>query len=115
MHLRKEKVKKKYTDEVKMKIENQLYTSALNEMDTSVILFQEIEEIIKKTLEELPPRCREVFVLSRYEGKKNQEIAKDLNITIKAVEANISRAIKVFRVALKDYLPIAAYLLLLGK
>lgn len=115
MFLRREKIKKKYADEAKLTIQNQVYRSALEQLDTSVIAFQEIEEIIEKTLADLPQRCREVFKLSRFEGKKNPEIAEELDISIKAVEANITRAIKVFRTSLKDYLPLVAYLLMLSR
>ncbi len=115
MHLRHEKVKKKYAEETKLITHNQIYSSALEQLNTSVVAFQEIEDIIEKTLAELPPRCREVFTLSRFEGKKNQKIAEELNITVKAVEANVTRAIKVFKSALKDYLPLVIYLITLNR
>jgi RNA polymerase sigma-70 factor (ECF subfamily) len=112
MRLRHEKVKKRFDDNAAIKMQNQIYFSALEQLDTSVISFQEIETIIEKTLTGLPPRCRDIFILSRFEGKKNQEVADDLNITVKAVEAQITKSLKVFRVALKDFLPLVAYLLL---
>jgi RNA polymerase sigma-70 factor (ECF subfamily) len=48
--------------------------------------------------------------MSRYENLKNREIAIKLNITEKAVEANISRAFKILRVNLKDYAPLIFFL-----
>jgi RNA polymerase sigma-70 factor (ECF subfamily) len=83
---------------------------ALDVLDTSVIAFTEIEQIIRDTLNQLPPQCRTVFNLSRFEEKKNKEIADELGISLKAVEAHISKALKLFRVSLKDYLPIVAFL-----
>ena len=83
---------------------------ALDVLDTSVITFTEIEQIIRDTLNQLPPQCRTVFNLSRFEEKKNKEIADELGISLKAVEAHISKALKLFRVSLKDYLPIMAFL-----
>ena len=112
MHLRHEKVKKRFEENTKVKMQNQVYFSALEQLDTSVISFQEIETIIEKTLADLPARCRDVFILSRFEGKKNQEVADDLNISVKAVEAQITKALKVLRVDLKDFLPLVAYLLI---
>ena len=47
-----------------------LNVEALERLDTSPIAFIEIEQIINDTLEKLPPRCREIFILSRMEGKK---------------------------------------------
>ena len=83
---------------------------ALDVLDTSVIAFTEIEQIIRDTLNQLPPQCRTVFNLSRFEEKKNKEIADELGISLKAVEGHISKALKLFRISLKDYLPIMAFL-----
>lgn len=111
MYLRHEKVKKKYRSEAVLQKQNQVYTEALSGLDTSTVTFQEIETIIQKTLLELPERCREVFILSRMEGKKNKEVAEDLDISVKAVEAQITKALKTLRISLKDYLPLVAWLL----
>ena len=83
---------------------------ALVSLDTSSFTFQEIEQIIKNTLEILTPQCRVVFQLSRFEDKKYKEIAEELNISVKAVEGHISKALKVFRTNLKNYLPLMAFL-----
>lgn len=83
---------------------------ALDAIDTSVLVFNEIEQIIDKTLDDLPPQCRKVFTLSRFEGLKNREIAEELNITIKAVEGHMTRSLKLFKTALKDYLPLVTYI-----
>jgi RNA polymerase sigma-70 factor (ECF subfamily) len=109
--LRHQKVKKKFAEESERKIQKQIYISALENIDTSVTTFQEIETIIEKTLADLPSRCREIFILSRFEGKKNHEVANELNISQKAVEAQITKALKIFRVALRDFLPLVAYLI----
>jgi RNA polymerase sigma-70 factor (ECF subfamily) len=47
---------------------------ALDCLDTSVITFTEIEQIIQNTLNQLPPQCRKVFNLSRFEEKKTREM-----------------------------------------
>ncbi len=56
-----------------------------------------IEEAIKA----LPPQCQTVFSLSRYSEMSNKEIAEYLNISIKAVEKHITKAMKVLKVSLK--------------
>ena len=105
MFLRHEKVKKKYSDhKIATDTQFNLNVEALERLDTSPIAFMEIEQIINDTLEKLPPRCREIFILSRMEGKKNAEVASMFNISEKAVEAQITKALKVFKIALKDYL-----------
>ena len=85
---------------------------ALAALDTSSLTFREIERIIEETLQQLPPQCRKVFRLSRFEEKKNREIADELGISVKAVEGHITKALKLFRSTLKDYLPLVAFLLL---
>ena len=88
--------------------ELELNIDSLKSFDTSDLAFNEIQSIIRLTLEELPPQCRKVFELSRFHDKKNKEIAEELNISIKTVEGHISKGLKVFKEALKDYLPIAS-------
>lgn len=111
MKLRHESVKKRYILKSEAaRMQNQIYQSALEQLDTSEVTFKEMESIIQHTINSLPPRCREIFIQSRYKGKKNKEIAADLNISIKSVEAQITNALKIFRVALKDFLPFITFL-----
>ena len=111
MKLRHESVKKRYILKSEAtKMQNEIYQSALEQLDTSEVIFREMESIIHQTINSLPPRCREIFILSRHEGKKNKEIAADLNISVKSVEAQITNALKIFRVTLKDFLPFTAFL-----
>lgn len=105
MKLRHEKVKNNYVSKTQASIfQNQVYQIALEKLNTSDITFKEMEFIIQKTLETLSPRCREIFSMSRYDRKKNREIAAYLDISVKTVEAHITYALKIFRIALKDYL-----------
>ena len=90
-----------------------LNVETLSTVDTSVCAFMDIEQIIQETLASLPPQCRKVFELSRFQEMKNREIAEELDISIKTVEKHISKGIKTFKVALKDYLPLVAYLFVL--
>lgn len=55
---------------------------------------KEIEELINNALNTLPEKCREIFIKSKMEGKKQKEISEELNISIKTVEAQISIAYK---------------------
>ena len=112
MRLRHEKVITNFINKSKEKIQKNIYLSALEQLDTSVLTFQEIELIIEKTIADLPPRCRETFILSRFEGKKYHEIAEELKISVKAVEAQITRALKIFKIALQDFLPLITFLLI---
>lgn len=66
----------------------------------------ELEALVEKSLNKLPPRCREIIVLSRFEGLKNQEIADKLGISKRTVELQISNALKHLRTDLKPFLPV---------
>ncbi len=91
-------------------LELEMNMEALAKVDTSELIFREIEQIITDTLEGLPPQCRKIFEMSRFEHKKNTEIADELEISVKAVENQMTKALKTFRNTLRDYLPIVAYL-----
>lgn len=65
------------------------------------IIFSELEDQVTKRLEELPPRQRQIFMLSRNEGLKNSEIAQRLNISKKTVEAHIYEVLKQLKVLVK--------------
>lgn len=69
-------------------------------------LHSELEEEIERALANLPPRCREVFQMSRMQQLSYAEIAKELNISTNTVETQIVKALRILRVRLKDYLPI---------
>ncbi|SFF20436.1 RNA polymerase sigma-70 factor [Sunxiuqinia elliptica] len=84
---------------------------ALRDLDTSPVAFNEISEIIDKTLRQIPKQTRLIFEMSRNENKKNREIAKELNISQKTVEANISKALKLLRKSLHHYLPFLLFLI----
>ncbi len=71
---------------------------------------EELKLIIDKTIDKLPERCRIVFILNRYENMPYKEIAKHLNISVKTVENQISKALKILRQNLGPYLGILSIL-----
>lgn len=62
----------------------------------------ELKVKLEKALASLPEKCRKVFEMSRFEGLKYREIADELDISQKTVEAHMSKAIKTLRIELKD-------------
>ena len=76
------------------------------EFDTPqrILLFDELYQKIEQSVIDFPPQCQKVFLLSRFEGKKNREIAEELNIKIKTVEAHMMKALSMMKNSLADYL-----------
>ncbi|MCF0052544.1 RNA polymerase sigma-70 factor [Dyadobacter sp. LJ53] len=79
--------------------------------DTSEYLeFNNLHEFYEQSLLKLPQKCREVFILSR-KGYSLKEIAASMEISEKTVEAHISKALKILRVEMKDYIAFAVLFL----
>ncbi len=104
-HLR---VRQKHINNLQFRQLNLIHDS-LTHLDTSPLIFDEVNLIIKQTLAKLPPQTRLIFEMSRFEEKKNREIAEELNISIKTVEAGITKTLKLLRPALKHYLPVVFF------
>lgn len=69
------------------------------------IQFEELRSKIEEAIAQLPTELVETFQLSRFEELSYREIAEKQNISIKTVEARISKALRILRVELKDFLP----------
>ena len=52
----------------------------------------------------MPEQSRDIFILSHYQNTPNKMIAEKLGISIKSVEFHITKALKILRTELKDYL-----------
>lgn len=63
---------------------------------------KELRKSIGVSIEKLPPQCKQVFLLSRDDGKTYNQIAADLNISIKTVEAHISKALRFLKEDLEE-------------
>jgi RNA polymerase sigma-70 factor (ECF subfamily) len=66
---------------------------------------REIASAVRSAVAELPTRCREVFELSRVHGLKYAEIADVMSISIKTVEAQMGKALRLIRERLAPWLP----------
>ena len=83
---------------------------SLSRMGDDYLEFNELKEKIDLAIRKLPEHCRVVFEMSRFEELKNREIAEKLGVTQKTVEAHLTKALKILRNELKDYLPLIAVL-----
>ncbi|NPA36679.1 MAG: RNA polymerase sigma-70 factor [Chlorobi bacterium] len=70
----------------------------------TTLLEEELLEKVEDIIENLPEKCRIIFKLSRQEQLKNKEIADQLGVSVKMVEKQMTKALKVFRKELAEYL-----------
>lgn len=73
---------------------------------SQTVIASELEGRISEAMKALPEQCRLVFQLSRFEELKYAEIAAQLNISVKTVENQMGKALRIMRDQLKDYLPL---------
>lgn len=72
----------------------------------TIYTINELEEMLRRALERLPESVRRAFELSRFEKMTYNQIAEEMSISPKTVEAYISKALSALRDELKDYLPL---------
>jgi RNA polymerase sigma-70 factor (ECF subfamily) len=70
----------------------------------SAVMLKELESKIQLALDALPPKCKAIFVLSRFEGLKNKELADTLGLSLKTVENQMGIALKKMKDDLRPYL-----------
>ncbi len=74
----------------------------------------ELQAMVQRAVENLPPERKKVFLMSREEGLKYKEIAEKLNISIKTVENQMGKALSTLRNDLAEYLPAIIIAIILG-
>ena len=86
--------------------ELQLKINTLEACNPEKLLSDEIQFLVRQALHSMPEQTRDILIRSRYQSQTNREIAADLDISIKAVEYHMTKALKTLRAVLKDYFPI---------
>lgn len=79
-----------------------------NYSSDTLIREKQMNQEIDQAIQELPDKCREIFILSRKEQLSNREIAELMNISVKTVENHITKALHKLRGSLKHYIWIVA-------
>lgn len=69
-----------------------------------LVLKKDLHEQASRAIDALPPKCRSVFKLSRYQNLSYKEISEALGITVKTVENHMGNALSKLRTSLKEYL-----------
>jgi len=111
----------KIFNELKHRVVKQKYDQHLQNFDQisietpeSSIQFQELNKKVEHLLTRLPEQQRNIFIMSRWKGLSNAEIADNLNLSIRTVENQIYRAAKFIKLHLNDDYPIGLLLIVFG-
>lgn len=88
-------IRKELGREVKQFEEDFLMTNTLSPEEHMV--YEQFYQRVQNGIEQLPPKCKKVFMMSRFEGKPLKEIARIQNISIRTVESHISKALRMMR------------------
>ncbi len=88
----------------------QLKFHSLEAFDEKIFHESDIETIIQNAINNLPERCREIFIMNKIDGKKQKAIAEELNISVHTVETQMGIAYRKLKEALKDYIPLFVFL-----
>ncbi|MCS2407495.1 ECF RNA polymerase sigma factor RpoE [Bacteroides salyersiae] len=101
----------KLQEEYKLTLQMKYYS--LEAFNQEIFQEKDVEQILSKAIDTLPEKCREIFILSKIKGKKQKDIATELNISVNTVETQISIAYKKLRNELKEHFPLFYFLLCL--
>ena len=87
-----------------MMLLQQKYLQSLGEVvdETDDKAIEEMITLVNNEIKNLPPKCQKVFILSKKEGLTNIEISEHLNVSIKTVEAQITKAFGILRKKLEN-------------
>ena len=97
----------------KVKAAHQTYTTRNTEEGnhaTDPASLRELQQKIDTSINELPEQCRTIFQMSRFEDLTYRSIADKLGISVKTVENQMGKALRVLRTKLIDYLPVLLFL-----
>jgi RNA polymerase sigma-70 factor (family 1) len=104
MHLRSGAISRKHLDHI-----NRL---AFDNSTEENFYVQELQEVLDSSIATLPEKCREIFYLSRFEFLPNKQIARQLQISPKTVENQITKALRILRLSVNKMISIALFLTL---
>lgn len=97
-----------YLKHQKVKVTYQKHAARNEDMETHSAAKTEYKELqfhLANALNELPEQCRTIFQMSRFEELKYREIASELGLSVKTVENQMGKALKILRTKLVDFLP----------
>lgn len=100
-YLKRKLSEEKYATTIQNNFELELKIQSLDRFDVQAMTEENMEKRIQEAIDSLPERCREIFILSRFEGLKYREISERLGVSVNTVENQMSIALKKLRPKLK--------------
>jgi RNA polymerase sigma-70 factor, ECF subfamily len=97
-HLEHLAVRKRYAEQVFSESRD-----AAPVQEQTDVEMNDLGKVINATLQQMPERCSRIFRMNRFEGMKYREIALILSISVKTVEADMGKALQMFRKSLKEF------------
>lgn len=106
-YLKHQKIKQNSLNSISKTLtrELEIRTISLEASDPNDVFSSEVKQIVESTLQLLPERTREIFLLSKFGNKSHKEIAELYQISVKGVDYHISQSVNELRYSLRDYLP----------
>jgi RNA polymerase sigma-70 factor (ECF subfamily) len=98
-YIKHHKIKTKYQDHAAFAMSDQ------TENTSDKLVLSELQDRLQAAMNELPEQCRTIFQMSRFEELKYREIAEQLGLSVKTVENQMGKALRILRVKLVDFLP----------
>lgn len=93
-----EEVKNRYRDAMEAKAERGELADAHDDLE-----YRELQKLVEQVLQRLPERCARIFRMQRFAHRKYAEIAKELSLSVKTVEAEMTKALRTLRKEITDY------------
>lgn len=111
-YLRHQSVAQEAADEIREtnRLALEMSLNSLEAFEINELSQKEIAALIESALNALPDKCREIFILNKLEGRKQKEIANQLNVSVHTVENQIAIAFKKLRAEMKNYYPLLLFL-----
>jgi RNA polymerase sigma-70 factor (ECF subfamily) len=66
--------------------------------------YKELQERINRIINKLPDRRRRIFCMHRFEGKKYSDISEELSLSVKTIEAEMTKALQALRKEIECYI-----------
>jgi len=108
-YLKHQTIKTKYQDYAAYSM-NDHYEPASSKVELT-----ELESRLQEALRELPEQCRTIFQMSRFEELKYREIADQLGLSVKTIENQMGKALRILRIKLADFITVIAIIIMYYK